>query len=228
MTQTLESFIEKLRAEGVEAGRKAAEEIRREAQQQADQLLRDAEAKARQIVEAAEAEGRRILARTQTDLKLAARDTVARLRDALNQAVIRVLSQAVGRKLQDADFLADLIREIARQYAEADAAGQAVLRVNVPESMRQRLTHWAIATFHQEGRKGGISLELAGALSNAGFEYRVTEGTIEITPESVVQVLSEIVTSELHELIGAALGEGEGPAAEAASGGGGAAGPPAP
>ncbi len=207
MTQTLESFIDRLRADGVEAGRKAAEEIRREAERDAEKLRRDAEAKAQEIVRAAEAEGQQILARTQTDLKLAARDTVARLRETLSEAVNRVLEKAVAEQFDRADFLADLIREVARQYAEADAVGESVLTINVSEPMRQRLAHWAIETFHKDKKREGLSVELHGSLTGAGFEYKMVEGTVEITAESVVQVLSEIITPELRKLIAEAVGE---------------------
>jgi hypothetical protein len=46
-----------------------------------------------------------------------------------------------------------------------------------------------------------LSVNLHGALSTAGFEYKVSGGTVEVTPESVVQVLSEIVTPQLQQLI---------------------------
>lgn len=210
MAHTLESFIDKLRTDGVEAGRQAAEEIRREAEQQAAQRVRQAEAEAARIVAAAEAEREQTVARTRTELKLAARDTVSRLREALGQAVTNVLSRAVGQKLAEPDFLEDLIKDVASQYAQADAAGDEVITVNVSESMRKRLTDWAIGTFHKPGDKKGLSLELRGALAGAGFEYSVSGGTVEITPESVVQALSEIVTPELRKLVSAAMDRGAG------------------
>ena len=205
MAQTLESFIDRLHADGVEAGRKAAEQIRSEAQEKADQLVRDAEAEARRIVAAAGAEREQILARTRSDLKLAARDTVARLGEALDHAMTTVLAQAVGRKLEDPDFLAELIRDVVDRYAKADADGETSIVVNVSEPTRERLTRWVIETFHGGSKKDGISLDLQGTLSGAGFEYRVTDGTIAITPESVVHLLSEIVGAELRKLLASAL-----------------------
>jgi V/A-type H+-transporting ATPase subunit E len=207
VAHTLESFIDTLRTDGVEAGQKAAEEIRREAEKEAEQSTRDAEAKAKQIVEAAEEQRRQTLARTQTDLDLAARDTVTRLHEALSQAITRILTQAVTKKLEDSDFLAGLIQDIATQYAQADAVGNDTITVNVSAPMRQKLTHWAIETFHKPAEKLKPSVELHGALSTAGFEYRVSGGTIEMTPESVVQVLSEIVTPELRKLLAPAKDE---------------------
>ncbi len=166
MAHTVQSFVETLRADGVEAGRKAAEQIRLAAEEQAEQLLGEAKAKARTIIEEAEDERRRTLERTQTDLKLAARDTVAALRDVLGQAINRVLTQAVSEAFEDVDFLKDLIRQIACAYAEADATGKQTIEVNLPEPMRRKLAAWAIDALHQgcDGKK--LSVELHGALGS--------------------------------------------------------------
>jgi V/A-type H+-transporting ATPase subunit E len=201
MPHTVHSFVETLRADGVEAGREAAEKIRREAQQQAEQTIRDAEAEARQIVEDAERQRQMTLERTRADLELAARDTVARLRDALSQAVNQLLARAASTSLDDTDFLEELIREVASAYAQSDAMGEQIIELNVPEPMRRKIADWAIAAFHQGGDEQKLTVELHGALASAGFEYKLGGGTVEVTPESVVQVLSQIVTPQLQELI---------------------------
>lgn len=203
MAHTVQSFIDTLRSDGVEAGRKAAEEIRREAEEQAEQLVAEAQAKAGKIVEEAEQERQKTLERTRIDLELAARDTVARLRDVLSQAVNRVLAQATSKTFDDADFLKELIRDVASAYAQSDAAGKQSLDLNVAEPMKRKLADWAIATFHHGQGDQKLSVELHGALATAGFEYKLSGGTVEVTPDSIVQVLSQIVTPQLHELIAA-------------------------
>jgi V/A-type H+-transporting ATPase subunit E len=206
MAQTLESFVNRLRTDGVEAGRAAADQIRREAQEQAEQVVREAEAQAQHMLAEAESQRERTLSRTRTDLQLAARDTVARLCEALSQAATKLLAQAVEKTLDKPKFLEELIRDIATRYAEADATGAATMTINVAEPMRQQLTNWVIATFHQGAKKkDGFSVDLHGTLSGAGFEYQVADGTVEITPASVVQVLSEIVTPELRRLLSEAI-----------------------
>lgn len=207
MPQTVSSFVETLRADGVEAGRDAAEKIRREAEQQAKQTIREAEAKAREILEAAERDRQTTLRRTRTDLELAARDTVARLREALSQAVNRLLARAAATSLDDKDFLRELIREVTSAYAKSDAVGDRMIEFNVPEPMRRGIADWAIAAFHHKGDKQKLTVELHGALASAGFEYKLAGGTVEVTPDSVVQVLSQIVTPQLQELLASSLKE---------------------
>lgn len=201
MAHSVESFVDALLQDGVAAGQKAAEEIQREAQAKAAQIVRDAEDKARRIVEVAEKQRQQELERTRTDLELAARDTVARLRDTLSMAVNRLLDRAVSEQFKDLSFLKELISEIVRQYSTADVGGENLIDINVAESTRRELCDWAISTFHKPGEKRQLSVELHSTLAGAGFEYKVSGGTIEVTPESVVDVLSRIVTPELRELI---------------------------
>jgi len=207
MGATLESFVERLKADGVEAGRQAAEAIRREAEEQAAQRLREAEAEAQRIIAAAQAEREKILARTQTELQLAARDTIHRLREALEKGLQQVLLQAAETHLQDEGLLRDLIREIVCQYAKADAEQEDVITINLSEPIRRRLSEWAIGAFHNPDCPQELSVELHGALTGAGFEYRLSGGTIEVTPESVVEVLLEMVSSEVQKLLQSALEE---------------------
>ncbi len=201
MTATLETFVERLKADGVEAGRQAAEAIRRQAEQQAAQRLQEAEAEAQRILAAAQAEREKILARTQTELRLAARDTLHRLREALEKALQQVLLQAAERHFQEETFLRELIREVVCQYAKADADHQDLITINLSEQMRRRLSDWAIGAFHNPDCPQELTVELHGALRGAGFEYRLSGGTVEVTPQSVMQVLLEMVSPELQKLL---------------------------
>ena len=120
----------------------------------------------------------------------------------------RVLNLAVTRKLEDPDFLAKLLEQVVHQYAAADATGEGPVWIHLDKSMRERLAHWAIATFHDKDREDGLSVELGGDLSGAGFEYQFSDGTVEITPNSVVQVLSENVGPELQRIFSSVMDDG--------------------
>ncbi|HOM18050.1 MAG TPA: hypothetical protein PLQ00_12025 [Thermoguttaceae bacterium] len=207
MAATLETFVERLKADGVEAGRQAAEAIRREAEEQAAQRLQQAEAEAQRIIAAAQAEREKILARTQTELKLAARDTIHRLREALEKGLALLVRQAAEVQLQDDGLLRDLIREVVCQYAKADAEKEDLITINVSEPMRRRLSQWAIGAFHNAECPQELAVELHGTLTEAGFEYRLSGGAVEVTPESVAAVLMEMVSPEVQKLLQSALGE---------------------
>ena len=204
--QTIEAFVNRLQADGVEAGQAQAEKIRAQAEQQAQTRLAEAAEQAKRIVAQAQAESETIRARAETELNLAARDTVVRLQEALSRALQAVLLDAVREKLEDADFLGGLIRDVVQRYVEADAAGSGPRLVQVSAEMRQRLLSGTVAAFRQ-GDSAAKSIDLRGTLAEAGFAYEIAGGTVEVTVDSVVEVLSEMVGAELRKRIAAAAGQ---------------------
>lgn len=204
MAQTIEAFVNRLQADGVEAGQAEAAKILALAEQQAQARLAEAAVEAKRIVAHAEAESHTIRERTETELKLAARDTVLRLQEALTGALQAVLVDAVREKLDDADFLSGLIRDVVLQYAAADAAGHSSIVVQVSDAMRQQLLNGAVAALQPEA-PGAPPLDLRGTLAEAGFAYQVAGGTVEVTLDSVVAVLSELVGTELRKRLAEAV-----------------------
>lgn len=200
MVQTIEEFVNKLQADGVEAGQKDAEKIRAEAEKQAQQRKAAAEEQAQRMIDQAEAESQAIRVRVETDLKLAARDTIVRLQEALNHALQAVLLNAASEKLDDADFLAGLIRGVVERYVEADATGSGPIAINVSDDMRQRLLNGSLAALTQ-GDATAKQIDLRGTLAESGFTYEIAGGTVEVTADSVVEVLSEMVGSELRKRV---------------------------
>ena len=198
MVQTIEEFVNKLQADGVEAGQKDAEKIRAEAEQQAQQRKAAAEEQAQRMIDQAQAESQAIRVRVETELKLAARDTIVRLQEALNRALQAVLLNAVGEKLADGDFLAGLIRDVVQRYVEADATGSGPVVIRVSDDMRQRLLNGTLAALTRDDAAAS-QVDLRGTLAEAGFTYEIAGGTVEVTADSVVEVLSEMVGSELRK-----------------------------
>ena len=206
MVESIEAFVEKIRSEGVDAGRRQGEEALAEAHRQADELRSEAEREREKILSDARAEAEGILSRSQTELELAARDAAMRLRDALSRALRAVLAGAVNDKIVDAGFVGTVLHEIITQYAAADIEGKGEFRINVPTEMRQKLIDWAVSEIGQETITGShVPIDLQGALKQAGFEYNATGATVEVTEESVVAVLAELVGPRLREIIDQAM-----------------------
>ena len=83
MPESIESFVKKLQDEGVNAGKEAAEKIRNEAKLEADNMIADAKAEADQILAKARDNAGKQLHRMQTELELAARDVILKLRETI-------------------------------------------------------------------------------------------------------------------------------------------------
>jgi vacuolar-type H+-ATPase subunit E/Vma4 len=208
MAETLESFVAKLQAEGVQAGRQAAEKIRSDAQTQAEEIVAGARKEAAALLAQAQAQAQGELERARTDLRLAARDATLRLRDGLTRAVRAVLARGAKAGLTDKDFLCKIIHELVVLYARADLEGRSTLEVNVSPETRKRLTDWALRELADEAlRRSGSTVNLTETLKQEGFELRLADSAIEVTLESVVNALAELVSPGLREVLESGLGE---------------------
>jgi V/A-type H+-transporting ATPase subunit E len=202
MAETIESFVSKLQEEGVQAGQQAAEKLRADAQAEADKIIADAKDQAEQILADAQADADGKIARAQTEMELAARDTVAKLRDTLEQCLSAVFAEASAEKLQDTDFIGKALYDIVTMYAKSEKDQKAVVHINVPDEMRTQLKEWAFSTLGSEAvEQARPRFELKGKLKQVGFEYEVHGGTVEVTTASVTQLLSDMVTPALQDLL---------------------------
>jgi len=205
MAETIEAFIAKLQKEGVQAGQEAAEKVLAKAHQKAESIVAEAEAKAKQIVEAAKSQAAGDLAKAKTEMELAARDTVLRLREALSGVLREVLAAGVKGPLTSPEFLKGLLYDIVLQYVQADLGDKATFRINVAPEMRQKLAEWAMQHLRQKADLKGISIDLKGTLAEAGFEYQVDGANVEVTQSAVVEALTDLVNPTLREMIERAI-----------------------
>lgn len=203
---TLEAFIEQLHADGVEAGLKEAEQLRAAAAAQADALLEQARASARDIVAQAEAEAKSITAEGKRELALAVRDVQLELRARLERALTLLLEESLEQRLGDPELLASLLVEVVRANAGAAGAEEA-FEVKVRADLASALARAVPAMLGSALNGGNHALKVEAELRTAGFEYRVADAVVEVTPESVAEKLVELVSPQLRSLLRTAAGE---------------------
>jgi hypothetical protein len=193
---TLESFVAQLHDEGVEAGRKQAEEVIRAAEAEAEALLKRARAEAEAHAEEARAEAEAAGARGRAELELAVRDAILQLQATLNAVLRSLITRAAESQLSDPEALKPLLRDVVKAYARADAESRPT-EFRVPAKAARELKEWWTSEL-------GEALEgvtLSGALTEAGFEYDVGGGTVEVSVDSVVEKLMELVRPGLREVV---------------------------
>ena len=81
------------------------------------------------------------------------------------------------------------------------------MQINVSPQTQSELADWALQEMTARAAEAGMSIDLRGTLSTAGFEYEVTGGTVEVTVESVVETLSEMVSPQLRQMVQQAAGD---------------------
>jgi vacuolar-type H+-ATPase subunit E/Vma4 len=197
---SLESFVAQLHDEGVEAGRREAAQLVRRAEEEAAELLRRAEAEADALLEEARTRAADERARDRAELELAARDAVLALQAALSDVLRSILARAAESRLADPDVVASLLKEVVRAYAQADAAGRPT-EVRVPRSLGDALEAWWVRELAAGIAGNGAAPVLSATLEEAGFEYRVGDGTVEVSVDSVVETLMGLARPALRELV---------------------------
>ncbi len=209
MSETIQSFVEKLQSEGIEQGRKQAEQIISDAKKQAEQIIEQAKAEAEKIKAGAQAEAENYRTRVLTELKLSARDIVLKLQESLIGIVRDILAIGVEEKLKDPDFVGKVLYEIILHYVECDTHGGSCLTINVSEEMREKLVQWAIEKVHNDYDRLKASVDLHGRLKQAGFEYKcdVSDGTVEVTVESVIECFTELISPEIRKIVSESVSE---------------------
>ena len=193
-THNIETFVAKLQKDGVEAGRIEAEKIVSEANREGQRIIKSAEEKAVEIVKSAEIRAQKVRTQAQKELGLAARDAVLKLRQAIETRLSAIVFAEVQKDLAQPGFLQGLIAEVVRQYAGCDAANLPMM-FSIPQHVLKK---------HQEQLQSALSAEIAegkiqltGGSQQTGLEYKVGQGTVEVTPESVAEVLLSMVGKDL-------------------------------
>ncbi len=200
MAESIETFVDKLKKEGVEAGQEAAEKIRSEAKDQARQIVEDARQEADEIVRRANEESKKIIEQGRTELGLALRDAIEELKSEVLRTLEGLLAPQVTETMQDEAFMESLIREVVMQYAGQDSAGELEIEINLPEAMADKLADKLMGEL-QKGLQGAGRINIRSTLTKAGFEYTIDEGTSEVVVDSVTEIMGKLVSPRLREVL---------------------------
>ncbi len=210
MAETIESFVTKLQTEGIEAGQAAAEKLRAEAAQQAEQIVAEAQQQAEKCLADAQKQAENLLARSKTELELAARDVMLRLKSSLNKALEAIIAGEIKETLPQSDFISNTLHDLVLAYAAADIEHSGRMKINVSPKLQEQLADWALDLMHKHANEAGMAIDLKGTLKASGFEYTVTGATVEVTLESVTETICELVSPRLRKVIDQAVSNQKG------------------
>ncbi len=171
MPTNIESFVETLQAEGVDAGKKAAKKIKTEAQGQADQIIAQAKATAEQVIADAQTEAEQIQSRMDSSLELATRDTLILLREKLGELLNALLKQQVEKELSTEETLSSIMREVILAYSKPATDTETTAEIHVPKELQSRLLTGAIRELARALKNRNIQTDVKASLDQAGFEY---------------------------------------------------------
>ena len=164
MQNKLQELTEKLYAEGLSKGKQEGEEILAKAQVQAEEIVAKAHAEAAAIVAAAKKDAEDLKTKVESDVKMAANQSVAATKKDIETLVVAKMTEAeVKNALTSADFVKEVILAVAKGFNTEEPVD---LEVVLPEALKKDL-------------EGFVAKELANALKGnveASFSKKVAGG----------------------------------------------------
>ena len=164
MQNKLQELTDKLYNEGLSKGKQEGEEILAKAKVQADEIVAKAHAEAAAIVAAAKKDAEDLKTKVESDVKMAASQSVAATKKDIETLVVAKMTEAeVKNALTSADFVKEVVFAVAKGFNTEEPVD---LEVVLPEALKKDL-------------EGFVAKELANALKGnveASFSKKVAGG----------------------------------------------------
>ena len=139
MENKLQQLTQKLYDEGLEKGRAEADRLVAEARSKADKIVSDAKAEAGEIVRKAQAKAEDVEKNTLTEIALAGKQAVARIKSEIASLIVaKAAGAGVEEAALDPAFIKEMLLAVAKNWNGADA-GNVELKALLPEGERAKL-----------------------------------------------------------------------------------------
>ena len=197
----LNQLTQKLYDEGLEKGRAEADRLVAAAKEQAEKLLADARAQAAEIVRQAESKAEDVSKNTMTEISLAGKQAVAKIKSEIAGAIV---AKATGAGVKaaglDASFIKEMLVAVAKNWNGADA-GKVALQALLPEAEKTKLDKAIEAeakALLAEGIEVGYSKEV-----KTGFKVGAKEGGyyISFADADIEALLGEYLREKVSKLL---------------------------
>jgi len=139
MQNKLQELTDKLYLEGLSKGKQEGEELLERAKQEADALLQDAHAQANAIREEAQKQAAEHHTNAMNELKMAAQQSVAKLKIAIEELIVaKTLQTPIRQALSETDFVKTLIQTALAAF-DPESETPPTLSLLLPASMQKEL-----------------------------------------------------------------------------------------
>lgn len=196
----LQELTQKLYNEGLEKGRTEADRLVAEAKQEAAKIIADAKAEAEAVTKAAEVRAEDIAKNAMTEISLAGRQAVSKVKSELAEAIVaKATSDAVKAATIDSTFVKDMLLAVAKNWSAATT--DVSLVALLPEDKRKELDA-AMQKSADELMKAGIEVGYSKEVKS-GFKVGEKSGGyyISFTDESFDALLKEYLREKVANML---------------------------
>jgi V/A-type H+-transporting ATPase subunit E len=196
----LQELTAKLYNDGLEKGRSEAERLLAEAKEQAAKIVADAKAEAEAIAKAAEDRAEDIAKNAMTEITLAGRQALSKIKSEIVEAVImKSTGSAVKNATMDATFIKDMLLAVANNW-NAQTVDVSLVAL-LSEDKRNELD----AVMQQSAAellKAGVEVGYSNEVKN-GFKLGEKNGGyyISFTDESFDALLKEYLREKVSNML---------------------------
>ena len=194
----LQELTERLYQEGLSKGKQEGEAILAEARQQAAALVQAAHEEAEAIRQQAGKDAEDYKTKVESDLRMAARQSVQATRQDIETLVVTRIAEPAGKALADEAFLKEIIKEVARNFSAEQTRD---LSLVLPESLRAGLEPFVkneLSGLLGKGVHAEFSKKVAG-----GFRIGPGDGSyfISMTDETFKALIAEYLRPTARKLL---------------------------
>ncbi len=201
MENKLQKLTEQLYEEGLSKGRADAEKLVADAQTKAKAIVAEAKAEAEAIVAAAQKQAEDLSKNTMTEISLAGRQAVAKLKSEINGMIVaETASKAVAEATLDAAFVKDMLLAVAKNWNGA-STDKVSLSALLPADKQATLDK-AFAASTKELLEAGVEVAYSKGVKS-GFKIGLKEGGyyISFADEDFDALLGEYLRDKVSTLL---------------------------
>lgn len=195
MSVKLDSLIEKIKADGVDAAKIEADKVLSEAKKKADSIVKKAEDKAEDFRKASEADAAAYQKNSEAAIQQAARDTVLVLKEKVATMFDNAFVAGIDEKL-DADFTRELIVKLVETWAKGDDVQVLTNEIDADKLLAE------VRKSLKTGIKDSVDIKLDKKVSK-GFRIGKKDGNLfyDFTDESILESLRLFLNPKIAELL---------------------------
>ena len=201
MENKLQELTQKLYDEGLEKGRAEAGKLISDARAEAQKILAEAQAQADGIVRAAQTKAEDVEKNTLTEIALAGRQAVSKIKSAIAGAIVaKATGESVKSASLDPEFIREMLVSVAKNWNGADS-GKVTLQALLPEDARAKLDA-AFAKSAKSLLDAGIEVGWSKYVKT-GFKVGAREGGyyIAFTDADLEALLGEYLREKVYQLL---------------------------
>ena len=196
----LQELTQKLYNEGLEKGRSEADRLVADAKEEAARILAEAKAEAEVIAKAAEARAEDIAKNAMTEIALAGRQAVSKIKSEITEAIIlKTTGEAVKSAAVDVAFVKDMLLAVANNWNASTS--EISLKALLPEDKRAELDA-AMQKASAELLKAGVEVGYSKDVKS-GFKVGEKSGGyyISFTDESFDALFKEYLREKVSNML---------------------------